>query len=145
MSILTMMACGNDDDGGGNNNTQQTMTFTKAANADWTLAENQDRITENVWLTRANNQGLFNIKTEDDYTDFTSPSDTEWAYGTTENLSDLTFDTWENTNGSNPPSMVDQDMVLHLITDDIYLDIKFTSWGQGQLGGGSFSYERTMP
>ena len=35
--------------------------FTKENNADWTLEENQDRISETVWLTRANNQGLFNI------------------------------------------------------------------------------------
>ena len=29
------------------------VTFTKASFADWTLPENQDRITSNVWLTRS--------------------------------------------------------------------------------------------
>lgn len=36
-------------------------TFIKANNADWTLEVNQDRITSNVWITRANNQSVFNI------------------------------------------------------------------------------------
>lgn len=121
----------------------ETITFTKTGGADWTLEANQDRITDNVWITRANNQGLFNIADETDYEDFVSPTDTEWAYGNTSNLSSLTFDTWENTNGSNPPSMVDQEMVLHLISDDIYIDIMFTQWGQGSGGQGSFSYERS--
>ena len=33
---------------------------------------------------------------------------------------------------------VDVPLVLHLITDDIYIDLTFTSWGSG----GAFSYER---
>ncbi len=120
------------------------LTFTKADGADWTLAVNQDRITPNVWITRANNKGIFNIKTEVDYTDFVSPDDTEWAFGTTANLSNLTFDSWENTNGSSPPSIVGQDMVLHLISENIYIDIKFLSWASGGQGGqGGFSYERS--
>jgi len=45
---------------------------------------------------------------------------------------------------SNPPSSVDQDMVLHIIPDNSYLDIKFTSWSGGASGGG-FSYERSTP
>ena len=40
------------------------MTFTKADYADWTNAANQDRITDNVWLTRKDTQGLFNIAQE---------------------------------------------------------------------------------
>jgi len=118
------------------------ITFTKTNNADWTLEANQDRITDNVWITRANNQGIFNIVTETDYSDFSSPADTEWAIGTTANIGSLTFDNWEDTSGSNPPSLVDQDMVVHLITDDIYIDIKFLSWQSGGAGGG-FSYERS--
>ena len=38
-----------------------TTTFTKANNADWTLESNQDRITSAVWITRANNQGIFKV------------------------------------------------------------------------------------
>jgi len=32
--------------------------------------------------------------------------------------------------------------VVHLISNDIYLDIQLTGWGQGFGGGGSFSYNR---
>ena len=122
--------------------TGATTTFIKANYADWTLATNQDRITDNVWITRANNQGIFNIVTESSYTDFSSPADTEWAIGTTANIGSLTFQNWKDTSGSEPPSLVNQDMVVHLISDDIYIDIKFTSWQSGGAGGG-FTYERS--
>lgn len=124
--------------------TGPTMTFDKADAADWTLDANQDQLTDNVHITRADNQGLFNIASEATYTDFASPMDTEWAFGTTADIETLTFDTWENTNGSNPPSTVNADMVLHLISDDIYIDIKMTYWASGGGGGqGGFTYERS--
>ena len=125
-------------------------TFTKAPNADWNLEANQDRITSNVWITRKNSQGIFNIAQEAEYQmgGNVSPVDTEWAFG---NISDgvgsLTFTTWDTAHGGNgaggPSSLIGQDMVIHLITDDIYIDIKFLAWGGGGGGGGSFSYERT--
>jgi len=110
--------------------------------SDPTQAANQDRITGNVWLTRASFQGLFNARTESSYTHFFSPADTEWAYGTLANYASLTYSTWEAWNGHNPPSMVGRDAVLHLVSDDTYLSIKFTFWG-GISGG--FSYDRSTP
>lgn len=121
--------------------TGPTMTFTKADNVDWTLEENQDRITPNVWITRANSQGIFNIVTETNYLEKFSPQDTRWAFGTTANYLILSYDPWEETIGT-PPQMMDQDMVVHLITDDIYIDIKFTAWTGGGNGGG-FTYVRS--
>ena len=118
------------------------MTFTKANFADFTQPANQDRITSNVWITRSDTMGIFNIATETIYSDFFSPEDTEWAFGTTADTGTVTFAAWENAVNSTPPSMVNQDMVLHLITDDIYIDIKFLSWSGGASGGG-FSYERS--
>ncbi|MCZ4408194.1 T9SS type A sorting domain-containing protein [Cryomorphaceae bacterium 1068] len=124
--------------------TGETMTFVKAGGADFTLEENQDRITNDVWITRGNNQGIYNIAVESSYEDFVSPVGTEWAIGTTSDIESLTFTDWESTSGSNPPSLVNQDMVVHLIDDDIYIDIKFTNWGSGMQGGqGAFSYERS--
>ena len=117
-------------------------TFTKPNNADWNLQVNQDRITPNVWITRKNTQGIFNINQELGYSS-TSPKDTEWAFGTTSNFGALTFADWVVTVANNPPAMVGQDMVIHLITDDIYIDIKFTSWSQGPSAGGGFSYQRS--
>lgn len=122
--------------------TGPTTTFTKQGFADWTLEANQDRITDNVWITRANNSAIFNIKTETSYTSMISPADTEWAYGTTANIGSLTFKNFEATNGSKPPSMINKDMVLHLITDNIYIDIKFLSYTDSG-SGAEFSYQRS--
>lgn len=129
-------------------------TFSKADNADWTLATNQDQITSNVSITRANNRGLFNIVLESEggqNGNGPAPSDTEWAFGNiNDGVSTLTFTTWGLTHSAasgfgDPSSLIGQDMVVHLITDDIYIDIKLLSWSSGGGGssGGGFSYERS--
>ncbi|MFA6470216.1 MAG: LamG-like jellyroll fold domain-containing protein [Bacteroidota bacterium] len=123
-------------------------TLTKADNADWTVAENQDRITDSVWLTRADNRGMFNIQSEAIYDDnsYSSPTGTEWAVGTTNNIESLTFTTWREAAvdyNNNNGVVLNQDLVVHLIADDIYLDIKFTAWTQNNNGGG-FSYTRSL-
>jgi hypothetical protein len=119
----------------------RTYYFIKANWADWTLAPNQDHITDLVRITRANSHGIFNIAQESEYTIPVSPVDTEWATGDAANWPALTFATWENWHGLNPPSTVGVDAVVHLITDDIYIDIRFESWTQAATGGG-FSYYR---
>lgn len=121
--------------------TGSKLTFEKTDGADWTLEANQDRITDNVWLTRADNKSLFNIVAEASYTNFSSPSDTEWAIGTLDDLSTLTFSDLETTTGGAPNKTLNQDMVLHLVTDGIYINIKFLTWASG--GQGGFSYERS--
>lgn len=119
-----------------------TVTITKADNADWNLAANQDRITYNIWLTRQNKKGLYNAFSETGYSSYESPIGTEWALGTVEDVASLTFtnlqDALSDEIGEN---IVNADMVLHLIDADIYVDIKFSSWTDGGNGGG-FSYTR---
>jgi len=115
------------------------ITFTKDNLADYRVAASQDRLTPNVWITRGDSMGLFNIAKEAGY-GAASPVDTEWAFGTTANYATLKYQTWVMWNGSNPPSSVGKDAVLHLITDDIYIDIKFTSW---TTAGGGFAYQRS--
>lgn len=121
------------------------MTFTKINFADWTLQANQDRITSNVWITRANTQGIFNIAQEPSYTGMgttgNSPIDTEWAFGTTANLGSLTFTTWAVAMNQDFSNKIGLDMVVHLISDNIYINIKFLSWTAA--GGGGFSYQRS--
>jgi len=117
--------------------------FTKDSLADWTLEENQDRITDNVWITRKNIQGIFNIRQEEGFSHLNgSPVDTEWSYGTTNEIEDLIFEPWSSAIDSMVPQMIGQDMVVHLITDDIYIDIKVLEWGITQAGGGYVKYER---
>jgi photosystem II stability/assembly factor-like uncharacterized protein len=120
--------------------TGNPLTFTKAAYANTNLEANQDRLTDNVWLTRGSNQGLFNIAQQGSYSN-PGPLDTEWAYGTTADIDSLTFQSWLDWHGRNPPSAVGRDAVLHLIEDDIYIDIKILSWQEGT--GGAFSYIRS--
>jgi PEP-CTERM motif len=119
-----------------------TTTYSQAG-TDPTLPADQDRLTSDVWLTRDSTKGLFNVATEASYTHNSSPADTEWAYGELANYASLTYNNWETWNGKHPPSMVGQDAVLHLISDNIYLSIRFTSCGAG--GAGGFSYIRSTP
>lgn len=116
--------------------------FTKPDGADWTLPEFQDSLTPSVILARQELRSLFNIVLESEYNRETdlSPLDTEWAIGNTSDLSTLTFDTWQNANGRNKPN-VGEDLVLHLISDDIYIDLKYLSWSGG--GNGGYSYIRS--
>ncbi|MCP4520898.1 MAG: T9SS type A sorting domain-containing protein [Cytophagales bacterium] len=127
------------------------ITFTKADNADHTLAENQDSLTPKVIITRASSEGIFNIAQESRYdgqftTDtYQAPKGTEWAKGTiADGVENLTFNTWKATIGGARNITSQGNMVLHLVEENIYIDIEFTEWTQGG-GGGGFAYERSTP
>lgn len=119
-----------------------TVSFTKLGFADWTQPQNQDRITTNVWITRGNSQGPINAKTESLFTHLLSPADTQWASGQLGDYATLTYSDWDTWAAHFPPGTVGVDAVVHLVTDDIYLSLKFTSWAGGNSGGG-FSYDRS--
>src|SRR6185295_13995089 len=68
---------------------------------------------------------------------------TEWAYGTTAAYATLMYLPWADWAAKSPPSTIGLDAVLHLIAEDIYLDIRFTSWSV--MMGGGFAYERSTP
>ena len=120
--------------------TGPTFTFTKNDGADPNVEQNQDRITDNVWITRGNSGGqIYNAKEENNSSKSTSPADTEWAVGTTADIESLTFLPFRDA--ISPRNVVGVDLVLHLITDDIYIDVKFTQWSSGRQGG--FAYERS--
>lgn len=127
-----------------------TISFSKPGGADHTLPAHQDHLTSSVALTRGNSQGMFNILQESGYTG-ASPADTEWATAinnpgdeiSATNYAALDFTTWVaaygNSTGNN---ILNYDAVVHLVTDDVYLDLRFTSF-QGGGGGGGFAYERS--
>ena len=79
-----------------------SVTFTKEDYADYTLEENQDRISEGVWITREDQHPLFNFAQEQNYYDsptiyldaFGSPENTEWSFGRSENLSPQNYQPW---------------------------------------------------
>jgi hypothetical protein len=139
-----------------------TYTFTKAEGTDPQLGQNQDRITNNVWITRGLGGGLLNAATECDltsgctYTHHFSPQGTEWATAlmpinstktiTATNWQNLTFVNWEGAYNSQVGTYIlnpaYRDAVVHLITDNIYLDLRFIEWTSR--GGGGFSYQRAV-
>ena len=111
--------------------------------SDPTQATNQDRITPDVWLTRAASKGLFNAFYETNATAF-SPTNTEWAFGTLTNYASLHYTNWLAwLNGASPVTLVGQQLVVHLISDDIYLSMQITFWSAG--GSGGFTYQRSTP
>ena len=119
-----------------------TMTFTKEDGGDPTSSSQQDHITDNVKITRGNSGGqIYNIVNESVAVKETSPAGTEWALGTIDQIADLTFEPFRAATNGKPKNQLGKDMVLHLITDDIYISIRFTSWSTGQAGG--FIYERS--
>ena len=125
--------------------TGRTFGFTKAPFANSSLAANQDRITPTCWITRANTMGIFNKALESAYTHNVSPTNTTWATGDAVNHASLTFTDWETWTAMNPPATIGVNACMHIVDADIYLDIKFTSWGELTGGGGAFSYQRALP
>jgi hypothetical protein len=124
----------------------RTFSFGKQNFADWTQAVNQDRITDNVWLTRRDSQGLFNIHNEA-FFGGGSPVNTEWATGNAVDHATLNFQAWRDWAEFFPPGTVGVNAVVHLISEDIYIDIRFDSWVNGTAGipaGGGFSYMRAV-
>ena len=128
--------------------------FVKKDNSDWTKAENQDKLTDNYIFTRQNNRGLFNIAQENSYNSNSSvegPIHTKWAFGDIEFLDQLSFMTWRDlmrsTGNGKMQDGVDKNMVVHLVQQNIYLELKFLSWRSGQEGDldGGFSYIRSTP
>lgn len=124
----------------------EKITFTKEGGVNWLLEANYDQITENVWLTRGDRQGLFNVKYETSFS-FDSPERTLWARGTTDDLPDLSFNYFRSTLSFDiGDEILNTDLVLYIPEEGVFIDIKFTSWESGRDGGeGGFSYERSTP
>ncbi|MEO9482536.1 MAG: MBG domain-containing protein [Ekhidna sp.] len=114
--------------------------FSKANFASWQLSQNQDRITDNVYITRGDNKSIFNARTETTSSNSISPADTEWSRSSANAAS--SFDPFVTMHGGNPGSLVGDTATVHLITDDQYHEVVFSTFSGGNSGGG-FSYTRT--
>ena len=115
--------------------------FEKEDNADPTNAFNQDSISPSVAITRGNEGEIYNAFLENEAEKGISPLGTEWAVGNLSEIESLTFSSFR-TAVVKPKFSVGQKLVLHVITENIYLSVEFTSWTQGKSGGG-FKYKRS--
>ena len=120
----------------------EVVVFTKQDSADWTLPENQDRITNSVWITRKHNQGIFNIAQETGYSgNGGSPLGTLWAGTSTADAESDDFTSFLTMHGGSPQSLVNDTISLYLEEYGRYFDLVFLSFSGGNSGGG-FSYSR---
>ena len=129
------------------------ITFAKQDGSNSNEESNQDRITDNVWITRGNDGGqIYNIAIESSANKDSSPKETRWAVGTLDQIDELMNPTYINgrwgphffpfrTAIGKPKDAVGKDLIMYLIKDDIYLSVKFTSWSEQKNGG--FAYERS--
>jgi hypothetical protein len=131
-------------------------SFTKDDNANATDSDNWDIITSNVAIIRSDTGGIYN-PFEEGFYDSESPADTEWATDfnnpgdeiAATNYAALDFVPWLNayveglSTGQLPTSLIGRNAVVHLISDDIYLDLRFTAWTASAMGGG-FAYQSAV-
>jgi len=105
-----------------------------------------------VVLTRGINKVLYNAApgSGDSYPPgANSPTDTEWAFGTIANYASIKpYHSLEYLRdnpftGNFAQVLTNRPMVMHIISDDIYLSVKFINWGSGFSGG--FTYQRSTP
>ena len=102
----------------------------------------RDQLTTSTALTRGVAAGIFNAVSEASFTKFVSPANTEWALGALSNYATLTYSDWTTTGGGHPViNYPGQQLVVHLISDDIYLSLKFTVLPSGS----GFTYDRSTP
>lgn len=118
-------------------------TFSKADGTDPSLEANQDRITDDVWITRGLDGGqIYNAVTETSANKASSPAGTKWAIGTVNEIESLNFQAFRDAVGS-PKDVVGKDLVLYLEAEDAYLTVKFSSWSVGNVDMGGFAYTRS--
>ena len=130
--------------------------FSKTGDDDPADPANQDQLTELVSLTRGTNAGLYNILQEEGFQRFqdVSPAGTAWAFQGLNGNPDsdvsaaeyesLVFTDFANALGLQQVgrNILDRPGVVHLIEEDIYLDILFSEWGS-QDAGANVTYQRT--
>ena len=132
--------------------TMDSVTFIKENSVDHTLSPHQDRITDDIWITRVQGGAIFNIFYEPSDWHPHNPAGTEWAAGSFDDIGSVVFETFgtdvlghsigDSLNNYFIPNNLP--LLMHLIDDDVYYEVYFHSWQLGNVGdgGGGFSYTR---
>ena len=138
-----------------------TIEFAKKPSADGTVLENQDQLSNDVIFARGSVRGLYNAAQESSYNQVKndSPAGTLWAFSgmggnpsgsdfSAQNYAALNFDHWVSALGGPnnlAGNIVNRPAIVHLIDQDIYLALEFSSWGVRPSSGAGFTYSRATP
>ena len=124
--------------------------FIKPGNADYTLPQFQDRITDDYILTRQASRGLFNISQEASHNQSYSPNGgTYWKWGSFNSPNQ--WDNWRDAvlqSGQNVRGALEQVqagpriMTMYIPSEGMAFKIEFTNWSRQN--GGAVSYIRTF-
>jgi Bacterial Ig domain len=113
-----------------------------------------DLIVSNVYIQRGGGGGLYNAATnpatgqpyETSAVSGTSPEGTLWSLGSLSNYSTLTYSACPLEATHRPPNDIGKTYVVHLLTNDIYLQLTLTNWGgAGGSGLTTFGYTLSSP
>jgi len=121
-----------------------TVSFTRS-----NFGSQVDSISPSVKMARANEYSLlYNTVYETEYGSG-SPANTEWNSDGWTNLSNITERPYKELVsaladlGEDVESViVNAELIMHIISEDRYFKVKFTSWTPAD-GGGGFTYQRT--
>jgi hypothetical protein len=117
--------------------TGPNMTYTKSAST-----PNDTILAGKVVLHRGTRDVLYNTAAGETRAATSSPANTEWGFGALTNYQNLSYRSLESMRDGNLAGLIlNRPMVMHIISEDIYLSVKFTTWGQH--GVGTVSYIRS--
>ncbi|MEX2092105.1 MAG: hypothetical protein WD971_05480, partial [Pirellulales bacterium] len=133
-----------------------TKSFTRPDDVDGTLPENQDTLVPGVIFARGSSGGLYNAISEPDFVRTISPEFTEWATDllpanagqpiAATNWANLTFGVFTDAYGGAVSFNFDRVAVVRLVNEDIYFDLRITSWTDGHTSSSpGFTYLRAEP
>ena len=115
----------------------------KAAEGDWMDPANQDRVNDDVILTRLSDGGvLFNAVTETGPVNKVSPEGTLWAVGpTAEQQTKAAYVDFKSSMAGKMKNLPGMTLSMYLTEANLYYDVKFVGWGSGS--SGSVEYFRS--
>ena len=109
--------------------------FSENTTAPWTNLKNQDKLSDTVAITRDFRGYIFNALVAGDMNNGSAPFNTEWAMipeGKTfqEARCSMTFCGWNDCFAHYSPefNIIGKPGIVHLIQEDVYYNIMFTSW-----------------
>jgi hypothetical protein len=105
-----------------------------------------DFIDDGLALTRGNQNYLYNPLEEESVDRDVSPVGTLWNVDGWSDLSDFRsrdYDTFDDVIGGNLTEITDYEIIMYDTINDKYYKFDFSSWTQGQNGGG-FAYTRAL-